>query len=229
MYNHLMELAQSLKRLEHHAYLLVGREETKDRLLSVLEQKHRVNLRGNPDLIVKDYDNLTIDDSRELKSLAEIKPVSRDGRRIFVVSVRGFTVEAQNALLKVFEEPGESVCFFLIVPSASLFLPTVRSRLRVIDQVRAPETDQVEIKKFLGLSLADRLGFVKDLLDDISKEKKTKQDALDFLDGLQSSIYASRGVRSGSKVFRSIETARKYLNDRSPSLKMLLEYVVLSL
>ena len=224
-----MELAQSLKRLDHHAYLLVGREEIKDRLLSVLKQEHKVDLRGNPDLIVKDYDNLTIDDSRELKSLAEIKPVSQGSRRIFIISTRGFTVEAQNALLKIFEEPGEAVCFFLIMPSAGLLLPTVRSRLRIIDQAQSPEMDQTEIKKFLNLSPAKRLEFVKDLLDEISKEKKTKQDALDFLDSLQSAIYVSRGVRSGLEIFRSIEIARKYLNDRSPSIKMLLEYVVLSL
>jgi predicted RecB family endonuclease len=82
---------------------------------------------------------------------------------------------------------------------------------------------------FITSSIKERLEIVKKLIDDISKEKKTKQEAIDFLEAIQAAIYKEKGVKNGKVILEAIETARKYANDRSPSLKMLLEYVALNI
>ena len=73
----------------------------------------------------------------------------------------------------------------------------------------------------------NRLGFVKSLLDDISKEKKNKQDVINFLNDIEKATYEDIGVKKGRQMLEAIDLARKYANDRAPSLKMLLESVAL--
>ena len=230
-----MDLSSHLKHLNHHAYLLVGNDSIQDELVSILEKSHKIKVHGNPDLTMRQFENLTIDDARELKSAAEIMPTAAGGKRIFVISLNAITVEAQNALLKLLEEPAEYVHFFLIVPSAHLLLPTVRSRLSLIGTSAVQESDASEsdriadAKKFLASAPPKRLEIIKSLLDDITKEKKVKQDAIDFLNDIQSVVYESRGIKKAARELETIETARKYINDRAPSLKMLLEYVALNI
>jgi hypothetical protein len=119
--------------LSHHAYALVGGEETRAELLSILAKKHKLAPVGNPDFFDRRYETFSIDDARELKALAETRPIHDDGKKVFVLAMNGITVEAQNALLKLLEEPGDYARFFLILPSAHLLIPTVKSRLQVVD------------------------------------------------------------------------------------------------
>jgi hypothetical protein len=225
-----MDLRAQLKDLKHHAYLLIGNESIRAELLGVLEKTFKIATRGNPDFTDRKYENFTIDDSRELKSAAELMPVIPGGKRIFIVTMNGITVEAQNALLKLLEEPAEYVHFFLIVPSVHLLLPTVKSRLSMISDGDGRESSTlIEAKKFIAMLPPKRLEMIKSLMDDITKEKKTKQDAIDFLNDLQTVVYESKGPKNGKLELESIEKARTYMNDRAPSLKMLLEYVALNI
>ncbi|GEM_PF-208662 len=250
-----------LKTLSHHAYLLIGNDSLKDELILSLAHDHGVAIQGNPDFFERKYQNFTIDDSRELKAAHEMMPITAAGKKVFIISLNGITVEAQNALLKLLEEPAEYAHFFLIIPSAHLLLPTVRSRLSLINTTasdsntpsaansnksksvvatklasfsKAGERDMSSddlskvTKIFVTSSISKRLEIVKKLVEDISKEKKSKQDAVEFLDTLQAYIYENNGPMDGKVSLDAIETARKYASDRSPSLKMLLEYVALN-
>lgn len=228
-----MDLAEQLKHLNHHAYLLVGGDAIQAELILMLEKKHAIKTHGNPDFTAQKFENLTIDDARQLIEAAEVKPTTADGKRIFILTMNSITVEAQNALLKLLEEPSEYVHFFLIVPSAHLLLPTVKSRLSMIGSPgkseNDPAADLAEAKKFLSMTAPKRLEMIKSLIEDIAKEKKTKQDAVDFLNQIQAAVYVSKGSKNGARELETIETARKYMNDRAPSLKMLLEYVALNI
>ncbi|MBQ9117228.1 MAG: hypothetical protein IJY04_09410 [Clostridia bacterium] len=65
---------------------------------------------------------------RELKYRAQIQPQELPYQIFIVRDAHTMTVEAQNSLLKVLEEPPSGVYFFLLCENASLLLPTVRSR-----------------------------------------------------------------------------------------------------
>ena len=59
------------------------------------------------------------------------------GKKIFIIETGFFTREAQNSLLKVFEEePTEGTHFFVFTPSAETLLPTLRSRMVILHQKR---------------------------------------------------------------------------------------------
>ncbi len=218
----------------HHATALVGGASIHGEIVSILEKKHKIRARGNPDLFDQEYLTFTIDDARAVKAMAGTRPVTADdsaggGKKVFILSMNGITVEAQNALLKLLEEPPAYAHFFLIIPSAHLLLPTVKSRMSVIkvDSSRYTISGITSPEGFLGQPVAKRLETVKALMEDITKEKRPKQDALDFLNALEEAVHA-RGVKKNAKALEAIETARTYMYDRAPSLKMLLEYVAMS-
>ncbi len=188
---------------------------------------------GDADFFDREYQTFTIDDAREIKLLAGTKPVNSTGKRIFILAMNGITIEAQNAMLKLLEEPAEYAYFFVIIPSSHLLLPTVRSRLHIIELeksaggVEAKEARAAAVS-FLGMSMAKRLEAVKKLIDDIAKEKKPASAAVEFLNSLEEAVKEEKGVKNGYKSLEAIELARKYANDRAPSMKMLLEYAVLN-
>jgi len=225
-------LSDALESLSHHAYCLVGDGPVKTELIKILERGHKIKIAGNPDFFDRAYETFTIDDAREVKSAAETKPVRESGRKMFVLTMNGITVEAQNALLKLLEEPPVSAHFFLIIPSAHLLLPTVKSRLSFIgnggSKAAADSELMKEAERFVKSSVKQRLDAVKSLMDDISKEKRPKQDAIDFLNALEETIHEG-SVKKNAGALEAVETARRYMNDRAPSLKMLLEYVALSI
>lgn len=88
------------------------------------------NARGeHPDLVVIGSEKTAaVADVRELIHRASLKP--NDGeRQVFIVRhADKMLASAQNALLKLFEEPPESVTVFLLTESRSSLLPTVLSR-----------------------------------------------------------------------------------------------------
>lgn len=229
----------NLNDLSHHAYLLIGSDSTRTELISILEKKHKIPQRANPDFFDRQYDNFTIDDAREVKAFHGTRPIGESGlpaqagKKIFILMMSGITSEAQNALLKLLEEPAEYAHFFIIVPSAHLLLPTVKSRLLIIESDMKDEEPDKELKKeaeeFLAMSPAKRLEEIKSLMDAIGKEKKKKQDAIEFLNAVEQAIYRTKGVKEGKKALESVATIRQYVNDRAPSLKMLLEYAALNI
>ncbi len=224
--------------LNHHAYCFIGDDSIIDHLISFLRKNHSIVIEGNSDFSVKKYDSFAILDARDLKEQSGTRPVSAETRKIFVLQMNGITIEAQNALLKLLEEPAEYAHFFIIIPSAHLLLPTVKSRLSFVDTESidgkesnnsndSNEVNLAEARRFLKLNTAKKLEYVKNLVDDISKEKKMKQNAINFLNDIEKAVYTDLGARKGTHVLETIDTARKYANDRSPSLKMLLESVAL--
>ena len=228
-----MSLVAHLKTLSHHAYGIIASDSTEQKLRDILLKIHGIKIQGNPDFFEEHYEILTIDDARNLKSLAETRPIGPTGKRVFIISMNGITTEAQNALLKLLEEPSEYAHFFLVIPSAHLLLPTVKSRLQFIGRSTGPtivnEEVAQEAKMFLKNSPAKRLDQIKKLIDDISKEKRNRTGVIEFLSAVEDEIYSKGELASHKKIFESIETARTYIHDRAPSVKMLLEYVALNL
>ena len=235
------DLDEQLKSLNHHAYAIIGGDAIQAELIEILEKQHSFKIHGNADLFNEKYTNFTIDNAREVKASHLTRPVSESGKKIFIMQMDSITVEAQNALLKLLEEPADYAIFFIIIPSSHLLIPTVKSRLCLINivgrsshltayrtSVSASDTElSIEVDRFMKAPTSKRLEMIKALMSDITDEKKPKQDAVDFLNAIQSVVYKQKGARIGKSSLEAIEVARKYMNDRSPSLKMLLEYVAL--
>lgn len=69
-----------------------------------------------------------IDTVREIRSAAYVAPNESEKKVIILGDVHNMTIQAQNALLKIFEEPPEHVIFILTCDNITKLLPTITSR-----------------------------------------------------------------------------------------------------
>ena len=97
-----------------------------------------------------DADSLKVDAIRQIRADAFIFPNESD-RRVFLLHNMQLSSEAaQNALLKILEEPPEYVRFLLTCPSASALLPTILSRACVYSLGQQVETRSDEANKAIA-------------------------------------------------------------------------------
>jgi hypothetical protein len=201
-----------------------------------------VSSSANLDFFHQTFEILTIDDSRKVQEIHASKPFSADIPRIFIIEMYGATREAQNALLKIIEEPQPGNFFFFVIPSIDILLPTVRSRVQIMEIARGVTDSFGTVgTDFITMPLGKRIAFVDALAADVADEKKAKHEAVSFLNAVERALHDLSGISTGTpavsagmsrdtrEAFAAIARARDYANDRAPSLKMLLEYVALSL
>lgn len=92
----------------------------------------------NPDIksyslkSLTDKKSIGVGEIREVISDAYIRPFRAKYKVYIIEDADALTTEAQNAMLKILEEPPEYVVFIMCVTSAARMLPTVLSRSRVI-------------------------------------------------------------------------------------------------
>ncbi len=195
----------------HHAECIVGDS-------TIALSKIPKTDQNGPDVRRYSYVQLGIDDARALKQEAAQRPVSGD-TRVFIIVVRSATLEAQNALLKLFEEPAPGVRFYLLIPKEDILIETLRSRLNV-RRVETPAEGALEIaREFITHTYAKRLSC-------IAERTKNKEDAwCDLLIRGLEEVFRKEPVR-GAQVLLMIE---RYMHDPGASKKMLLEHLALSL
>lgn len=168
------------------------------------------------------FTNVGIDDVRKITLAAAIRPDKGD-TRLIVVCAKSINFEAQQALLKILEEPPASTKFLLILPLGANLLPTVLSRLSVLARETGEDTLPVEFVEFETLSYADRLALVAN--------KMLKKD-----------VEWTHAMGSGLKVYlkeaknklplstlKTLTFITEELSGRGASNKMLLEELSLSL
>lgn len=220
-------MIEALKNgINHHAYLLEGDiEPSYESLLKTLTKLEIVTL-GNPDIFIKDYENLLIDDVREIKDFESESSFNKNGRKIIILKTRMFSYPAQNALLKVFEEPREGVVFFLIIPDATKLFPTLRSRLfALVGTFAADDEIRDQVKQFLKMEKGDRLSFIKKFTDMESKVL-LKEKTIKFLNFLEKEF--SQMGEEDKKKAEEVYLAKKYIGDQGSSPKILLEHIAVT-
>jgi DNA polymerase III delta prime subunit len=212
----------------HHAYCIVGDIDASQKAVqSFLKKELHIDLAGNPDFGKRSYDTLSVDDARDLAILQEKKPVQSD-KKIVLITANFITREAQNAMLKMFEEPKGSTYFFLLMPRLGL-IDTLKSRMIMIEG-DAPKTSSIDPKKFLTMNPGTRLQEVKGLLERIAEDEKSKIEGLAFINALELELKGQEGAmlsKQSAKLFEEIEKMRGYATDQGASLKMILEYLAI--
>ncbi|HBB43841.1 MAG: polymerase III subunit gamma and tau protein [Parcubacteria group bacterium GW2011_GWA1_44_13] len=217
----------------HHAHVIVGAYDTvSPALVSALARHLNIETKGNPDLMERFYETLGIDEARELKD-AQTRAGFDGARKIFVIGAESFTHQAQNALLKTFEEPTAGTHFFIILPRAEMLLPTLRSRVLVVSGNIANTDDSKELaEKFLDATLEGRFVIAKKMAEKKAGETVDREQFRGMLDHIERILYtrtAGKRDDATANIFREIFQAKTYLSNPGSSPKMLLEHIALVL
>ena len=173
------------------------------------------------DVFDRYFEQLGISDARELIRLAYIKPVSSDVL-LLIVRTNFITFEAQNALLKVVEEPPVTTKFVFVTPPDCTLLTTLRSRFTQQEITTSTVSRNEDFEQFVDSGYAERVTGIETAL----KQKNTvwqrniKQGLIGYL---KQTTDLSKESLSG------LEFVARTLLTRGASNKMLLEHAALLL
>lgn len=167
--------------MAHHAYFLAGNLD--EGIGEATRFAHTLGVSTGPDLITLSYTNLTVDDARALVSIEAQAPVEGD-KKVIILSATRFFFEAQNALLKLFEEPSPGTTLILVLPSEGVLLPTLRSRLI---QLKGSGDTTSAAALFLSLTPAEREKHLSKILERAggSKEEEKRSARKEMLELVQ--------------------------------------------
>ena len=147
-------------------------------------------------------EDFKIEDAKEVISEAY---KSESQTKTLILGAKSFTVPAQNALLKILEEPPRNIAFILLAPNKSTFLPTVRSRLSLIQERYEKQYKPIELS-LRTLDLSSMFAWVK------AHEKVKKHEAKELIENLfhhaahvESLALTTVQIEGFDKAFRLIE------------------------
>lgn len=212
--------------MAHHAYLRTGDIEAGiTAALTYGEQQLGLSPHANPDVVVYRYSHFPVEDARRIVSAASQTPLG--SHRLIVIAAERLFHEAQNALLKVFEEPAAGTTLILVVPAEGQILPTLRSRLITLPGDKAVET----LHPFLAVKEEERKKLIAKLLDraksDKDEEKQAaRAEAIRIVEDLIRVLHAKGGEVS---LLAELNRFLPILHERSAPLKLIFEHLLIVL
>lgn len=196
---------------------------------------------NHPDLLIFDDDEkLGVEAVKKIKEFFSLKPYSAKGKGIAILSSQKLTLDAQNSLLKILEEPPENAIILLGADSDKNFLPTILSRCQVVSleshalpsgaRVKSSELEKYypDIEKLINSNMDERFAFVEKL--------EEKEEFIRALVSFFSNVISSNQsvISNDSEKSRILDfsnkllDAEKYLSSKG-NQRAILEYLMLSL
>ncbi len=205
---------------------------------------------NHPDIhiLCKDKDStmIKVDSVRQIKAQALIYP-NEGTKSVFIISEAQYmNPQAQNALLKIFEEPSPHVCFILTCNSKSSLLDTVISRATSYtlgEEIQVSETEEDSKASLVAAELITCLiqesefeflrrtaSFIKDKMlfkDIIEKMISISRDALvlqsggkDLLGGERKEVLLLKSRFTQRKTLELIESLKGLMADLDSSANL---------
>ncbi len=179
--------------------------------------------------------DLGIEDVRNIQKNIYLSPGYGDKKALILILQKGATIEAQNSMLKLLEEPPPSALIYIVVGDYRIFLPTIISRVKLIE-LEKNETIQSELTHaefFENLQInGDDDALL--LAQDLGKDKNMT------IEWLEHAILAARGrmIENLSnknealklrKTIHSLEIAHYDLKNTNTNPRLALENLFLSI
>ncbi|MBP9821537.1 MAG: hypothetical protein KBC98_01490 [Candidatus Pacebacteria bacterium] len=227
----------------HHAYLIYGFHDNGMGLVDGLMASINEVQAQNSNVRLHRVDSCTIDDVRMVRDMAYQMPMG-DGHAWVILSAGTLHEEAQQALLKVLEEPGDGVIVSVIVPPGTTILPTILSRCEVRHAAQDESISPIDAKKFLSANPKERLALVDTFLKSLparphgssgaggdDEDIHSKTQSLIFLDTLERLLFSEGKKLSPEKqtALSDIANMRGFLTGKSASIRYILEFLALAL
>ena len=220
----------------HHANIIAGKEDYRDFVFGILEKELNFDIKANPDFLLLENESFGIDDARNLKRCALGKPLIGE-IKVSLVITKSITHEAQNALLKVLEEPPAGTYLFINIEHLGGLLPTFISRVMILApkaSEKVPKLAESTGSKFLNSDINRKLSVIRSLSK--NEDKTPMKELIKNLEEIsykeKASVLNPRGARHANQQIRNlvislnhILTAKIFASARGSSPKMLLEWL----
>jgi len=237
----------------HHAQLIEGDEISLKKIVKKLQEFLKIG-ENHPDLRIFSFslEKLGVDDAHTIRDAILSYPVEAS-HRVVAIYASQITEQAQNALLKITEEPPKHSWIVLVTPFIPHLLPTLRSRFVIYrfddehDAVVARLNEKIDkdfiisSEEFMKMSVDKRLGAVKDIHTAMDKEEVGIGQVWNFVNEIerkvQEKIKNENALAKNSpisdeekiKILEALLLVQKYIHGPGNSVKMLLEYLAVAL
>lgn len=183
----------------------------------------------------KDSKSIKIDKIRYMRQDAYILPNEANYKVYIIKSAEYLTLQAQNAFIKILEEPPEKVIFILLCESTNNLLDTVLSRCVIFRDSTVSDTNSYKSeinnlsKEIVNLSIQrDKLEIMK-ILANISSERLYLNELLNcIIHNFIDFIKYNKSKIDIQKIIQKIDSL-KYIseaNDKNVNLNLLISYLL---
>lgn len=223
--------------MAHHAFYVASeREAGIAAAVAYLEAEHGLTGSGNPDIIIERHGLFRVEDARRIAHKAGLNALGEQGKALVIAATRIFH-EAQNALLKTFEEPVAGTILILVIPSEGDLIATLRSRVQPLPHSGLlPSAISEKAQLFWKGSGNEREMLVESLVKDAkSDDEEEKMDARaqarSFVEGLAILAHGEWRQTMAQDLhafLADLDRLIPILSDRSAPLKLILEHILIT-
>ncbi|MDO4875603.1 MAG: DNA polymerase III subunit delta' [Campylobacter sp.] len=135
-------------------------------------------------------DDFLLENAKEV--IAEAYIAEKD-EKILVINANSFRTEAQNALLKIIEEPPRNIKFIIATQSKNLLLPTIRSRMLIENNLTKKPKITLDLN-LKSLSLKELTSFIDQKIADEQAQKFGKNELKELV-----GVIVTKAVDAGYK------------------------------
>ena len=142
-----------------------NREERDSKIWEIL-QEFQIN-QNNPDLFILEDEKITIAQVKQLIKHLSTKPFGRTAKSAVIFNGNNISPDAQNALLKILEEPPEESVILIGVDSETKLLATVLSRCLVLNHESGirNQASKFDLDELFNASIEEKFEMVEKASD----------------------------------------------------------------
>ncbi len=167
---------------------------------------------------------ISIDDIRLIQDVHEQK--SLGGDKTIVCAGSFITTQAQNALLKMIEEPKEGERIFIVVPYEAELLSTITSRVQIIKLDN--KTESKEAEEFISMPVSKRIKYIESNFLSMEESDEKRDAMLNFFRDLEEYAHSKREMGKYEDLLTALPVLRQMLGNSGAPAKMIAEYVALA-
>ena len=143
------------------------------------------------------------------------------GDRVIIIDyAERMTHQAQNAFLKLLEEPGVGVHFIIVAQSVNKLLPTILSRVEVLDIKNILTKQSEQLLDLLNVTDATKRSQLIFMADGRPAELTRLSQNDEYFDKRSATVRDARELLRGS-IYQKLLIAHKYKDDRANALVLL--------
>jgi len=179
------------------------------------------------DIFEKD---LGIEDVRNIKKKIYVKPLRGNRKSNILILKKGASREAQNAMLKLLEEPPASSIIIIITQNYHIFLPTILSRVKVIEVKNEKKLNNEGLIQILEIKNAgDSLYLAEVISKDRDKAILWLEDAIfSARDEMINNLDDNSQSLKYHKIIKDLELAHSDLKNTNVNARLALENLFLN-
>ena len=143
------------------------------------------------------------------------------GNRVIIIDyAERMTHQAQNAFLKLLEEPGVGVHFIIVAQSVNKLLPTILSRVEVLDIKNILTRQSEQLLDILNVTDTTKRSQLIFMADGRPAELTRLSQNNEYFDKRSTTVRDARELLRGS-IYQKLLIAHKYKDDRANALVLL--------